>query len=162
MRHEHDPEPRITLPTLANLCPLGLAGWRAAMEEAAGLAQGAHVRALTRPDHAEEILHHLVQRLLDRMSFAETMAARDTLARTTVAWVEAPGGRPGRGRPGRPRRRGGPRRCARAGRAQGDGWRLTISDVPETPDRTITADMVGQTIKGRAGSRRALIKEIAS
>jgi hypothetical protein len=62
--------------TLATLCPLGIAGWRAAMEEAAGLAQGAHVRALTRPDHAEEILHHLVQRLLDRMAFAETVAAR--------------------------------------------------------------------------------------
>jgi predicted phage-related endonuclease len=53
-------------------------------------------------------------------------------------------------------------RLGSAGRVQGDGWKLTISDVPETPDRIITADMIGQTIKGRAGSRRALIKEIAS
>jgi hypothetical protein len=61
---------------LKDLCAAGIAGYRAAMEEAAGLTQGAHVRALTRPDHAEEILHHLVQRLLDRMAFAETVAAR--------------------------------------------------------------------------------------
>jgi hypothetical protein len=61
---------------LATLCPLGLAGYRAAMEEAAGLAQGAHVRALTRAGHAEEILHHLVQRLLDRGAFAEATQTR--------------------------------------------------------------------------------------
>ena len=53
-------------------------------------------------------------------------------------------------------------RLGSAGRAQGDGWRLTISDVPETPDRIITEAMIGQTIKGRAGSRRAIIKETAA
>jgi len=53
-------------------------------------------------------------------------------------------------------------RLGSASRAKGDGWRITISDVPATPDRTITADMIGQNIKGRAGSRRALIKEATS
>jgi hypothetical protein len=61
---------------LQDLCPIGIGGYRAAMEEAAALTQGAHIRALTRPDHAEEILHHLAQRLLDRAAFAETVAGR--------------------------------------------------------------------------------------
>jgi hypothetical protein len=44
-------------------------------------------------------------------------------------------------------------------RAVGDGWKLTLSDVAEKPATTITAEMIGQTIPGRAASRRTLIKE---
>lgn len=44
-------------------------------------------------------------------------------------------------------------------RAFGDGWSVTLSDVAAVPDRTITADDVGTTIKGRKGSRQARIKE---
>lgn len=44
-------------------------------------------------------------------------------------------------------------------RAVGDGWKLTLSDVAEKPATPITAEMIGQTIPGRAASRRALIKE---
>jgi hypothetical protein len=74
---------------LALLGAEGLEGYHAAMQEAAGLAQGAHVRALTRPDHAEEILHHLVQRLLDRSAFAGAAVRRDAFVADMVyagAW----------------------------------------------------------------------------
>jgi hypothetical protein len=43
-------------------------------------------------------------------------------------------------------------------RAVGDGWKLTLSDVAEKPPTVITAEMIGQTIPGRAASRRAAIR----
>jgi predicted phage-related endonuclease len=43
--------------------------------------------------------------------------------------------------------------------ALGDGWRVSLVDVAETPARVITAEMIGQTIPGRAASRRATIRE---
>jgi hypothetical protein len=45
-------------------------------------------------------------------------------------------------------------------RAQGNGWKLSLSDVAEKPPVTITAEHIGQTIPGRAASRRASIKEV--
>lgn len=43
-------------------------------------------------------------------------------------------------------------------RAIGSGWAVTLSDVPGTPDRPAEP---GEIIKGRAGHRRAIIKEAA-
>lgn len=42
-----------------------------------------------------------------------------------------------------------------------DGYRVRIPVIAGTPDKEITADMVGQTIKGRKAHRRFYIKEIA-
>jgi predicted phage-related endonuclease len=50
-------------------------------------------------------------------------------------------------------------RMGTATRGVGDGWKLSVADVAEKPATTITAEMIGQTIPGRAGSRRATIKE---
>lgn len=52
-------------------------------------------------------------------------------------------------------------RVGRAARAVGDGWKLSLSDVAEKPPTVITAEHIGQTIPGRAGSRRATIREAA-
>lgn len=50
-------------------------------------------------------------------------------------------------------------RIGSARRAVGEGWRVSLSDVAEKPPTIITEAMIGQTIPGRAGSRRASIRE---
>lgn len=40
-----------------------------------------------------------------------------------------------------------------------EGFSISATPVPAMPDRVITEDMVGQTIKGRAGYRRLAVKE---
>lgn len=40
-----------------------------------------------------------------------------------------------------------------------EGYAIRAPEVEATPDKTITAEMVGQTIKGRAGYRRLTVKE---
>jgi len=45
-------------------------------------------------------------------------------------------------------------------KAKCEGFFISAADVKATPDKIITDEMVGQTIKGRAGYRRISVKEL--